>query len=309
MCCAAGLLLLLLLHTAAHAQSYQKPPSVLATIKPIHSLVSIVTDGITTPVLLLSGNSSPHLFQLKPSHVRSVESADVIVWAGEGVERFLPSMIEKFNSDASVLTLAKADGVVLHTSRNKNATKDFSTDAKNTRELDYHLWLDPHNALRVVDELASLLSELDPHNEARYRLNVESFGNKLKDSITEMEALLSDVKGNRYVVYHDSLQYLERAFELGEAIVVAPQPQVKAGGKRLRALYEEVAAESPGCLISEPQFQSPVVNILANDLKLQPVTIDPLAFDFTAGSDLYIDWLLHTTKTIATCLSSETIKP
>lgn len=162
--------------------------------------------------------------------------------------------------------------------------------------------------MTVVDELAGQLSELDPPNAARYQSNAEGFGKRLRDSITEVEKLLSEVKGIRYLVYHDSLQYLERAFELGEAIVVAPQPQVKAGGKRLRALHNEVAVANPGCLISEPQFQSPVVKILANDLDLQPVTIDPLAFDFNAGADLYIDWLLHTATTMATCLSNERIK-
>lgn len=308
LCCVLGLLLLFFQFTASEAWSDQKPPSVLATIKPIHSLASVVTDGVTTPVLLISGNSSPHLFQVKPSHIRSVRDADVIVWAGVGVERFLPSMIEKFNSNASVLTLAKADGIMLHASRNKNSTLDFSTDGEDNGEPDYHLWLDPYNALKVVDGLASQLGELDPPNAARYQSNAEGFGKRLRDSITEVEKLLSEVKGIRYLVYHDSLQYLERAFELGEAIVVAPQPQVKAGGKRLRALHNEVADANPGCLISEPQFQSPVVKILANDLDLQSVTIDPLAFDFNAGADLYIDWLLHTATTMATCLSNETIK-
>ena len=309
LCCAAGLILLFMLPASAVAESDQKPPLVLATIKPIHSLASVVTDGITTPVLLISGNSSPHLFQVKPSHIRSVRDADVIVWAGEGVERFLPSMIEKFNSDASVLTLAKADGVVLHASRNRNASDDFSADpADDENEPDYHLWLDPHNALKVVDELATRLSELDPSNAARYQSNAESFGKELNTGIIEVEKLLSEVKGVRYLVYHDSLQYFERAFGLGEAIVVAPQPQVQAGGKRLRALHKEVADTKPGCLVSEPQFKSPVLDILAEDLELQPVTLDPLAFEFTAGADLYIDWLLHTATTIATCLSGEAIK-
>jgi len=307
--CVFGMLLLFLLPAATYAESAPKPLAVLATIKPIHSLVSVVTDGVSTPALLLSGNSSPHLFQVRPSHIRSVRDADLIVWAGEGVERFLPSMIENFNKDASVLSLAKIKGIVLHASRNKNTSVDLSTGiSEGDSKPDYHLWLDPHNALKVVHELAGRLSALDSVNADKYRSNAERFETELKAGIIEVEKLLREVKGIRYLVYHDSLQYLERAFELGEAIVVAPQPQVQAGGRRLRALHKEVADQMPGCLISEPQFQSPVVNILAEDLGLRPVSIDPLAYDFTAGADLYIEWLLHTAKTIATCLSAETTK-
>lgn len=311
-CCATLLLLMVLLSTATSVASDQKPPVVLATIKPIHSLVSAVTEGVSTPALLIKGNMSPHLFQVRPSHIRSVRDADVIVRAGDGVERFLPSMIENFNADAPVLTLAETDGVVLHASRNRNSSFNFGAASgsmeSETIEPDYHLWLDPHNALRVVEELAGQLASLDPSNAARYQSNAEGFAAELKAGIVEVEKLLSDVKGIRYVVYHDSLQYLERAFDLGEAIVVAPQPQVQAGGRRLRALHKEVAQSNPGCLLSEPQFQSQVVGTLAEDLNLQSVTVDPLAFEFTAGADLYIEWLVHTAATLATCFSEATVK-
>ena len=48
--------------------SYAKAETkVVASIKPIHSLISYVMDGVGTPGLLVDGSSSPHTFQLKPS--------------------------------------------------------------------------------------------------------------------------------------------------------------------------------------------------------------------------------------------------
>ena len=280
------------------AAAETNPPTVLATIKPLHSLAYVVTEGVSTPDLLLDGVVSPHVFQMKPSHIRAIQNADLVLWAGDGVERFIPSMLEKFNPNAKSIESAGLPDAITHQSRNKHSKLDHEH-----AEIDYHLWLDPQNAIAVVGVLAVELSQLDPANADRYQRNAKNFTASLADTVTQVSSVLEPAKGMRYLIYHDSLQYMEKAFGLGEAVVVAPQPQVQAGGKRLRGLRNEVIDESLGCLLSEPQFRSPVVNMLAEELKLKPVMVDPLATGFTRGPTLYADWLLKTATDIASCFA------
>ena len=51
---------------------------VIASIKPLHSLVSYVIDGVGKPGILVDGSSSPHTFQLKPSHAEMLQEADIV---------------------------------------------------------------------------------------------------------------------------------------------------------------------------------------------------------------------------------------
>ena len=53
---------------------------VVASIKPIHSLVSYVMDGVGKPNVIVDGYNSPHGFSLKPSHAKMIENADLIIW-------------------------------------------------------------------------------------------------------------------------------------------------------------------------------------------------------------------------------------
>ena len=62
---------------------------VVTTIKPLHSLVSNVMDGIGEPSLIIKGSTSPHSFVLKPSHAKMIEDADIIFWIGEDIETFM----------------------------------------------------------------------------------------------------------------------------------------------------------------------------------------------------------------------------
>ena len=54
----------------------------IATIKPIHSLLSSVLNGVDKPELIVDGANSPHTFNLKPSHAHALEHAEYIFWMG-----------------------------------------------------------------------------------------------------------------------------------------------------------------------------------------------------------------------------------
>ena len=64
-------------------------PKVVVSIVPIHSLVAGVMKGVGEPSLLIPVGTSPHTYNLKPSDARSLQSADLVVWVGEGLENYL----------------------------------------------------------------------------------------------------------------------------------------------------------------------------------------------------------------------------
>src|SRR5512134_3448441 len=84
------------------------PPRVVATIKPIHSLVAAVMQGVGEPRLLIAGGASPHTYQLKPSDARALQNADVIFWVGQDLERFLEKPLASLPKTARVIGLAAA---------------------------------------------------------------------------------------------------------------------------------------------------------------------------------------------------------
>jgi zinc transport system substrate-binding protein len=95
------------------APQAQAQVSVAVSIKPIHSLVAGVTQGITEPSLIIPGASSPHEYSLRPSDAKSLEQADVVFWVGEELETFLEEPLQTLAGGATVVALAEADGVEL----------------------------------------------------------------------------------------------------------------------------------------------------------------------------------------------------
>jgi zinc transport system substrate-binding protein len=64
-------------------------PQVVVSIKPIHSLAAGVMQGVASPILLLEPPNSPHYFQLRPSHAKLLQEADLMIWVGPDLENFL----------------------------------------------------------------------------------------------------------------------------------------------------------------------------------------------------------------------------
>ncbi len=98
---------------AATQPAWADGPSVVATIKPVHSLAAAVMDGVAEPALLIRSGGSPHTYALRPSEARALESADVVIWVGEALETFLERPLETLASDARIVTLLEADGLRL----------------------------------------------------------------------------------------------------------------------------------------------------------------------------------------------------
>ena len=84
---------------------------VVASIKPIHSLVSYLMDGVGKPDLIVDGYASPHGFAMKPSHAKMLQNADLIFWVGEDLESFLEKPLNSIAKKAEKIELMEIKGL------------------------------------------------------------------------------------------------------------------------------------------------------------------------------------------------------
>ncbi|WP_375173644.1 zinc ABC transporter substrate-binding protein [Pseudooceanicola sp.] len=87
-------------------------PLVVTDIPPVHSLVSMVMEGVGTPDLIVQPGASPHGYSMRPSEARALDRADVVFWMGEGLAPWLANSIDALASDAHVIELAEVEGAI-----------------------------------------------------------------------------------------------------------------------------------------------------------------------------------------------------
>jgi len=294
-------------------------PKVLVSIKPIHSLVAGVMQGVGLPELLIEGGGSPHAYSLRPSEARLLERADAIFWIGAGMETFLEKPLAALSRGARLVALADAPGVVLLPARaggTWEAHEDEPADQRAPpghdaarpedrpahREANLHIWLDPHNAEAMTRAIAATLAEVDPANAARYAANGEAVVAGLAALDRELRDKLAAVKQRPYVVFHDAYPYFEARYGTNALGAIAVSPERAPGAKRISEIRGKIRALGAICVFSEPQFTPALVQTLVEGTDARIGVLDPLGAALVPGPGAYAALLRAIADSLAACL-------
>ena len=314
---------------------------VVASIKPIHSLVAGVMEGTGTPTLIVEGAGSPHTYALKPSQARRLQEADLVFWVGNTLEPFLQKPLESIASKATTVTLMDVDGLNQITFREGDAfdahghddhkgyddhddhedhddhkghdDHDDHDDHKGHDDhddhddhahgaYDPHIWLDPINAKVLVHDIEEALVASDPANAAIYKANADRIMANLDTLVAEIDATLDPEKNQGFIVFHDAYQHFEQRFGMSAVGSMTVSPEVLPGAERVRELQEKVRGSNASCVFSEPQFEPKLVATITENTDAGTGVLDPLGASLKNGPDLYFNLIRGMAASLKGCL-------
>ncbi|MDP9809114.1 zinc transport system substrate-binding protein [Rhizobium tibeticum] len=300
-------------------------PVVVTSIKPVHSLVSAIMQGVGTPELIVDGAASPHTYNMKPSNARALQNAKVVFWVGPGLEAFLEKPLEAIGSDAVVAELDKAPGLTKLKFREGGAFEPHDDgdhndgdhhdgnghDQAHTDEdhdhgaFDTHLWLDPKNAKAMAAEITTTLVAADPANALTYQANAKTLDDRLDALDKEIAGIVSAVKDKPFIVFHDAYQYFEHRYNVQVAGSITVSPETIPGAERIAEIHKKVGELGATCVFAEPQFQPRLVDVVIEGTKAKAGVLDPEAATLDAGPDLYFDLMHGIANSMKDCLARE----
>jgi len=268
-------------------------PQVLVSIKPLHSLVAGVMEGIATPQLLVKGGGSPHGYTLRPSEARALSKADLVIWVGPELESFLVKPLTTLGKQAHSLELEKALRDSLLDKRHSGTWEMPAHHHQNEHgtATDLHLWLDPRLAQKIVFLTAETLTKIDPDHQQQYRDNRDKVIARLKQLDARLKEQLAPYRGVPYIVFHAAYQYFEAAYGLNAVGSITIDPERKPGAKRVKEIRDKIIQLKARCVFSEPQFKSQLVTTIIKGTGAKTGTLDPLGADLKAGPDAYFQLL------------------
>ena len=301
---------------------------VVASIKPVHSLVASVMQGVSEPSLLVKGAGSPHTYSLKPSQAKELQAADIVFWMSHDLEAFLENSIESIAKNAKAVSLMDSHGLMKlnfreggafdahdhghddhgddkHDDHGHDKHDDHGDDKHDDHghdEVDPHVWLDPQNAKSLVHEIEEHLAEIDPSNAAKYEANAKAVMKKLDALTKEIEADLKPIRERGYVVFHDAYQYFEKRFGVSAVGSITVSPEVLPGAERVSELRDKVKSLNASCVFSEPQFEPKLVKTITENTDAGTGVLDPLGANIKDGPELYFTLIRNMAKSLKDCL-------
>lgn len=292
--------------TWASSPARAEAPAVLASIKPVHSVVAAVMDGVGRPGLIVTGNASPHGYAMKPSDARAAEKAALVVWVGPGFETWLAKPLARRKESLALLSLP---GLERLEAREGGAWErhghdhDHGHGAKDD-ETDPHVWLDPRNAALLAGAVAERLSTLDPANAARYAANAGALKGRLDALDRELAEKLRPLAGKPYVVFHDAQQYFEARYGLTPAGAITVDPDRPPSARRMAQLRDRLKAAGASCVFGEPGTPAATATALAEAAGARLGRLDPEGLLAEPGPDSYMQQMRGLAAALAECLAA-----
>lgn len=273
-------------------------PSVVVTIKPIHSLVAGVMDGISKPELLLKSAGSPHHYSLKPSDRRLISSAQIIFWVGPELEGFMPHLLKSLENVSAVSLISTPDLKLLP------ARSQHNNHVSNNSGNDAHIWLSTDNAHVMVDEINRRLAVIDPGHKKNYDHNTLVMHKKIDQLRIYLHSQF-DNKHNAFIGYHDSYQYFEHEFDLFSAGFVSLSSAAQPGARHLQELRQTLKQDSVICAVYDTRKMPPIMEALIRNKKINTAVLDPLGTRLNAGKSLWFNLMRTIGNNLGQCLKPD----
>lgn len=286
----------------------QAAPKIVVSVKPVHSIISSLTNGVVVPELLIKGTQSPHSATLKPAQAQALQNADIVVWVGPELEQFLKRPIATVAEKARVIELSgllekgeKGHDHEEHEGEHKDDHKDEHGDAHGDHG-DVHVWLDPETMLELVTPITQQLVATDPENASSYKENSIRLKKELSELNSALAAKLKGIKGNPFLTYHDAYGPFVEHYGLNNPASIAIDEHRKPSAAHLKKLQTMTSKQNIKCLFTEPQFNSAWLKPIWPDSAMKYAELDPLGSSIEAGPAQYGQLMHGLADSLVSCL-------
>ncbi len=284
----------------------QSGPSVVVSIKPIHSIVTALMSGIAEPQLLLKSSNSAHTFHLKPSQVRMLANADLVIIISEDFESGLRKAIKNIENE-SLFQITDINNLSIYKSRSENIHLEEHDEHEEHEEheetiYDLHLWLDIDNIKLIAKHINEHLIRIDPINQARYNNNFLELTLDLEELKLDLEKEIEPFLTKQFSVFADTLQYLEKSMGLKRPIIITPYHGARLSINRTLEVKNMINDLNVSCLLYGQEVKLNQVSVLTEGLNLKTFEIDILGSDYPAGPDQYFNLMKSISSKLASCL-------
>jgi len=227
---------LALLTSAAHAKL-----NVVATLPDYASLAEEVGGDKVKVTSLAKGTEDPHFVDAKPSFIRVLNQADVLLEGGVELEvGWLPPLV--LNARNPRILISAPGHVVLSRGARLLAVPTGPVDRSQGDVHpggNPHYNLDPANFKPMAANIAEAFTRLDPANQSVYQANLRAFGERVDQKMAEWAKLAAPLHGRKVLTYHKSFEYLAARYGFEVFGQIEPKPGIEPSATHIAALIPQ----------------------------------------------------------------------
>ena len=232
-----------------------------------------------------------HTFDPRPSDIRRIASAAVVIRNGLGLDDWLAKLVADASSSASEVVLGE-----------NLAGVTYVTSASG--EVNPHVWMNVAYAALYVDRIEAALAAADPADASAFAANATAYKARLARLDGDIRARLGAIPAaNRVVIsFHDAFPYFAAAYGLTVVGTIVDAPGQDPSAGQIADLVARVKASGAHAIFAEAQFNTDLAAAIASETG---VTVVRGLYDDTLGDapvDTYLGAMTWNASQVAAAL-------
>jgi zinc/manganese transport system substrate-binding protein len=280
--------------------SSAKKLNVVTTTPDLAALAREIGGDAVEVKALAKPTEDPHYVDAKPSHIVTLNRADVLIEGGAELEiGWLPPLLESARNDRIA---PGAPGLIVASQgvRMLEIPATFDRSRGDVHPFgNPHFLIDPVNVKLIVAQMADHFSQVDPKSAELYQANLKKFTAALDLKLAEWQRQLAPYRGAKIVTYHKDFPYLAERFNLEVAETLEPKPGIAPSPSHLAVVIEKMKAEHVRVILVQPYQNRKTAETVARQTGAVVLDI-PQQPGALKNTDTYfelMDYLVHTLAT------------
>ena len=222
---------------------------IVASFYPIYEFVKSVGGNNVNISTLIPIGVEPHDFEPTIQQIQNAESADLIIYNGAGLEKWIDKIESKSKVDASQgLNLLKGN------------------DSESAATYDPHVWLDPVLAEKEVENIRDALVKVDPANSQYYQTNANKFIAELNNLDNKIKTELTTCDKKDFIAFHNAFSYFAKRYGLNQHSILGATPEGEILPQRLQQVIQLSRDMGINTIYSEDLVDPRSANVIAQEI-------------------------------------------
>lgn len=251
------------------ASTSESKVDVVASFYPMADFASKIGGDKVNVTCMVPAGTEPHDWEPSPSDIGTIDSADLLVYNGAGMESWIDDVLDSAGSAAPAHVCA-SDGIEL-----RHVTADEGAEAGQTVE-DPHVWNSPECAKAEMRNIAEALEKADPEDADTFEANYATYADQLDQLDQEYSSTISACAKSKIVVSHEAWGYLCDAYGITQVGIEGLDPDEEPDAKTMAAISDEVRSSGITTIFYEDLVSPKVAQTIASETGATAEQLNPL---------------------------------
>ena len=258
----------------------QSSREIIVSIEPLRYLVEQITQGDMEVGVLVPAGASPETFDPTPRQMAEVDDAKLLLTTG--LIDFEKNLLERIGDKDKMVNLSRGIDLIEGEHSHAEATHEHHEHHEHHAEgahhahhhgVDPHIWTSPRELKIMARNAYEAIATHYP--TADYEAGYEAIMQRLEELDSYCQKCFEAADTKAFVIYHPALGYLARAYGLEQIAIENDGKEPSA--RQIGQIIDSAREKGVKVLLYQVEFPRSVVDVVAKDMGVEAMQINPLA--------------------------------